>query len=345
MRSVAIDRRGSSEGSMGVLNFAKKQFIDILQWTESSDDLLAWRFPTADFEIQQGGQLIVRETQMALFVDQGRVADLFGPGTHTIRTRNLPILTDLRHWETMFESPFKSEVYFFSTRRRLNQTWGTASPLTIRDREFGAVRLRAYGVYSYRVADPRAFFTRVSGTREAYPVADIEGQLRSTVISALTDQFGQSQVPFLDMAASQDALAAAVADRARPAFTDLGLALESVQVQNISLPDELQKHLDERIGMGIVGDLTRYTQFQVAQSIPTAAAADGPAGAGVGIGAGIGMGQAMSQAVTHATHATQTTPAPAQTSGPTTPTVVCARCQARIERPGKFCPDCGAALG
>jgi len=193
---------------MGVLNFAKKQFIDILQWTEAGDDVLAWRFPTADFEIQQGGQLIVRETQMALFVDQGRVADLFGPGQHTIRTQNLPILTDLRHWGKMFESPFKSEAYFFSTRLRLNQTWGTASPLTIRDREFGAVRLRAYGVHSYKIADPRAFFLKVSGTREAYTISDVEGQLRSTVVSALTDHFGQSQVPFLDMAANQDALAA-----------------------------------------------------------------------------------------------------------------------------------------
>jgi len=331
---------------MGVVNFVKKQFIDILQWTEASDDVLAWRFPTADFEIQQGGQLVVRETQMALFVDKGHVADLFGPGQHTIRTQNLPILTDLRHWSKMFESPFKSEVYFFSTRLRLNQTWGTANPLTIRDREFGAVRLRAYGVYAFKIADPRAFFLKVSGTRETYAVADVEGQLRSTVVSALTDHFGQSQVPFLDMAASQDVLAAAVAHKARPAFADLGLSLESLQIQNISLPDELQKRLDERIGMGIVGDLSRYTQYQVAQSIPIAAAANGPAGAGAGIGAGIAMGQAVGQAVTQAvTQAAQTAPGQAQPSASATRTAVCAKCLARIERPGKFCPECGSALG
>ena len=206
------------------------------------------------------------------------MADLFGPGQHTIRTQNLPILTDLRHWSKMFESPFKSEVYFFSTRLRLNQTWGTANPLTIRDREFGAVRLRAYGVYAFKIADPRAFFLKVSGTRETYAVADVEGQLRSTVVSALTDHFGQSQVPFLDMAASQDVLAAAVAHKARPAFSELGLSLESLQIQNISLPDELQKRLDERIGMGIVGDLSRYTQYQVANSLPIAAANDQASG-------------------------------------------------------------------
>ena len=324
---------------MGVLNFAKKQFIDILQWTEAGDDVLAWRFPTADFEIQQGGQLIVGETQMALFVDQGRVADLFGPGQHTIRTQNLPILTDLRHWGKMFESPFKSEVYFFSTRLRLGQTWGTASPLTIRDREFGAVRLRAYGVYSFKIADPRAFFLKVSGTREASTIADVEAQLRSTIVSALTDHFGQSQVPFLDMAANQDALATAVANKARPAFADLGLSLESLQIQNVSLPDELQKRLDERIGMGIVGDLSRYTQYQVAQSIPIAAAANGAAGAGAGIGAGIAMGQAVGQAVTQAAQTTAGAPPASATR-----TVICAKCLTRIERPGKFCPECGVAI-
>ncbi len=326
---------------MGILSFAKKQFIDILQWTESGDDVLAWRFPTADFEIQQGARLIVRETQMALFVDQGHVADLFDQGTHAIHTQNLPVLTDLRHWDKGFESPFKSEVYFFSMRLRVNQTWGTANPLTIRDREFGAVRLRGFGVYSYRIADPRVFFRKLSGTRDAYTVADLEGQLRSTLVSTLTDHFGQSQVPFLDMAASQDALARAVMQKARPAFADLGLSLEGFQIQNISLPDELQKRLDERIGMGIVGDLSRYTQFQVGQSIPAAAASGGAAGAGVGVGAGIAMGQAMGQMIGQAA---QGSASPAQGSAAPAQAILCGRCQARLDRPSKFCPECGAPL-
>jgi membrane protease subunit (stomatin/prohibitin family) len=326
---------------MSILNFGKKQFIDILQWTESSDDILAWRFPTADFEIQQGGQLIVRETQMALFVDQGHVADLFGPGTHTILTKNLPVLTDLRHWDKGFESPFKSEVYFFSMRLRLNQTWGTANPFTIRDREFGVVRVRGFGVYGYRIADPTVFFRRVSGTRDAYAVGDLEGQLRSTLVSTLTDHLGQSQVAFLDMAANQDALARAVMQKARPAFADLGLSLEAFLIQNISLPDELQKRLDERIGMGIVGDLARYTQFQVGQSIPTAAASGGAAGAGVGVGAGIAMGQAMGHAIGQAAQGTASQP---QGSVTAAQTILCSRCQARLDRPSKFCPECGASL-
>jgi membrane protease subunit (stomatin/prohibitin family) len=333
---------------MSILSFAKKQFIDILQWTESGDDVLVWRFPTADFEIQQGGQLIVRETQAALFVDQGHIADLFGPGTHTLHTVNLPVLTDLRHWSKDFESPFKSDVYFFSLRLRVNQTWGTPNPVTIRDREFGAVRLRGFGVYSYCIADPRVFFRKVSGTRDTYPVADLEGQLRSTLVSTLADHFGQTQVPFLDMAASQDGLARAILQKARPPFADLGLSLEGFQIQNISLPDELQKRLDERIGMGIVGDLSRYTQFQVAQSIPAAAASGGAAGAGVGVGAGVAMGQVMGRTIAQAApEAGPSAPgavAPAPTSVAPSGGVVCARCQTRLDRGSKFCPECGAPL-
>ena len=334
---------------MSLLSFIGKQFIDILQWTESGDDLLAWRFPTADFEIQQGAQLIVRETQAALFVDQGHVADLFGPGTYAIHSRNLPVLTDLRHWGKAFESPFKSEVYFFSMRLRVNQTWGTANPMTIRDREFGVVRLRGFGVYSYSIADPRVFFRKLSGTREGYGVADLEGQLRGLLVSTFADHFGQSQIPFLDMAASQDELARAVLQKARPGFADLGLSLEGFQIQNVSLPDELQKRLDERIGMGIVGDLPRYTQFQVAQSIPTAAASGGAAGAGVGVGAGVAMGQAMARAIGGAT---PEAPGGGPGSPPAAPTgpavaaaIVCARCHTTLDRPSKFCPECGAPLG
>src|SRR5881296_1910597 len=332
---------------MGFLDFVKKQFIDIIQWTEDSDEVLAWRFPMRDMEIQQGAQLTVRDTQAALFVHQGKTADLFGPGQHTIKTQNVPILTDLANWDKMFESPFKSDVYFFSLRLRLNQKWGTSNPITIRDREFGAVRLRAFGIYTFRIAAPQTFYQKVSGTRDTYALGDLEGQLRNTIVAVLTDHFAESQVPFLDMAANQVELGAAVADRLRPMFADLGLALEGFQVQNVSLPDELQKRLDERIGMGVVGDLGRYTQFQVGQSIPAAAASGGAAGAGVGIGAGIAMGQVMGQAIGQSMHgaagATQGSavspqaPAPAQA-------IVCGRCQTRLDRPSKFCPACGASL-
>jgi membrane protease subunit (stomatin/prohibitin family) len=318
---------------MGLLDFIKKQFIDILQWTEDGDDVLAWRFPMADMEIQQGAQLVVRDTQAAVFVHEGVAADVFGPGRHVIRTQNVPLLTDLRHWSKLFESPFKSDVYFFSTRLRLNQTWGTATPVTIRDAEFGTVQIRAYGIYSYRISVPRLFFQRVSGSRERYLVGDLEGQLRGTLVTTLADHVAESRVPFLDMAANQIELGAAVQAKARPPLADLGVSLETFQIQSISLPDELGRRLEERIGMGIVGNLGTYTQFQVARSIPTAAAeGGGAAGAGVGVGAGIAMGQAMAQAVGQAGAPAAATP------------VTCARCQARLDRPSKFCPECGASL-
>jgi membrane protease subunit (stomatin/prohibitin family) len=343
---------------MGLRDFLKKQFIDILQWTEAGDEVLAWRFPTADLEIQQGAQLVVRETQAALFVDEGKAADAFGPGRHTLRTKNLPVLTNLRHWTKMFESPFKSDVYFFSTRLRLDRTWGTPNPITIRDTEFGAVRLRAFGVFSYRIESPAVFFQQVSGTRETYLAAEMEGQLRSTLVTTLGDHFAASRVPFLDMAANQVELAAAVAGRARAAFGALGLGLDTFQIQSISLPDELQKRLDERIGMGIVGgDLERYTRFQVAQSIPTAAAQEGgAAAAGVGLGAGIAMGQTMAQALGNAAagnaagaaasgRAAATAATGAEAPGGDAPVgVLCGRCQSRLDRATRFCPECGAAL-
>jgi membrane protease subunit (stomatin/prohibitin family) len=341
---------------MGFLDFVKKQFVDIIQWTEDGDEVLAWRFPMRDMEIQQGAQLTVRETQAALFVHQGRPADLFGPGQHTIRTQNIPLLTDLAHWDKQFESPFKSDVYFYSTRLRLNQKWGTSNPLTIRDREFGAVRLRAFGIYAFRVAAPRVFHQKVSGTRDTYTLGDVEGQLRNTVVAVLTDHFAESSIPFLDMAANQVELGAAVADRLRPLFADLGLSLEAFQVQNVSLPEELQRRLDERIGMGVVGDMGRYTQFQTARSIPEAAANEGGvAGAGAGLGAGIAMGQAMGQAMSQAM-SQATTPAggapaaapggPAVSPGGAAPgpaPVVCVRCAKPVPAGARFCPDCGAA--
>ena len=342
---------------MGLARFINKQFIDVIQWTEEGDDVLAWRFPTADLEIQQGAALIVRETQTAVFVDEGRIADRFEGGRHVIHTKNLPVLTDLRHWAKLFESPFKSEVYFFSTRLRVGQTFGTPQPITVRDREFGAVRVRAFGVYSFRIADPGRFHQQLSGTRDVFTIADLEAQLRGVLASALAAHLGTSNVSFLDMAANQPALAAGVCERAQADCEPLGLAITEVKIESLTLPDELQQRLDERIGMAVVGDLGRYTQFQTARSIPVAAAAEGgggAAGAGVGVGAGVAMGQAMAQAITTAAGAANIRPGGGPTSAPSdAPTrsggppriATCQHCQATLERATRFCPECGNALG
>src|SRR5436190_5936034 len=216
---------------MGIKDFLKKQFIDVIHWTESSDGILAYRYPIQDFEIQYGAQLTVRESQMAVFVDEGKVADVFSPGRHTLTTQTLPLLTNLQNWDKMFQSPFKSDVYFFSTRLQINQKWGTANPITIRDKEFGAVRMRAFGIYSYKIVDPRAFHTTISGTRAIYTVEDLDDQLRNTIVASITDMFAESGVPFLDMAANQDEFGTRMKAKLDPLFTAYGLALDAIQVQ------------------------------------------------------------------------------------------------------------------
>ena len=288
---------------MALMDFIKKQFIDILQWTEEGDGTLAWRFPMAGMEIQTGATLVVRESQMALFVNEGQVADVFGPGTYKLTTQTLPVLTYLKNWDKLFQSPFKSDVYFFSTRQQIDQKWGTPQPITIRDKDFGAVRLRAFGNYAYRVADPKLFHGEISGTRESYPAADLDGQLRGLVLQNISNAIASSGVAFLDLAANQLMFADALGRELQPAFAKLGLKLEAMTVQNLSLPEELQKVLDQKIGMGMVGgDMGRFMQYQTAQAIPKLAegAAGGGGGGGVvgdamGLGAGVAMGQVLAQ--------------------------------------------------
>lgn len=320
---------------MALRDFLAKQFIDVIQWTEPEDGVLATRYPMQDMEIQSGAQLTVRESQMAAFINEGRLADVFAPGLYTLTTRTLPLLTNLMNWDKDFQSPFKSDLYFFSTRIQTDQRWGTATPITIRDKEFGAVRLRGYGIYSWHVFDPRIFHGKVSGTRDVYMVGDIEGQLRNTIVATMTDAFAQSTVPFLDMAANQTELGRKISESLKPVFAALGLMLDTFVVENLSLPEELQKPLDARIGMNMVGDLGRYTQFQVANSMPIAAANEGGgvAGAGVGLGAGL----AMAQQVMNAMKPGET----AATSG--NATKFCVNCGKSIARGAKFCPECGTA--
>jgi len=339
---------------MGLRDFLSKQFIDVIQWTEPENGVLAYRYPMQDMEIQNGGKLTVRESQMAAFVNEGRIADIFGPGLYTLNTQTLPILTYLMNWDKAFQSPFKSDVYFFSSRMQTDQRWGTATPITIRDKEFGAVRLRGYGIYSWHVSDARAFHTKVSGTRELYTVPDIEGQLRNTIVGRMTDTFAQSTIPFLDMAANQIELGSRIAEGLKPMFADLGLTLDSFVVENLSLPEELQKLLDTRIGMTMIGDMGRYTQYQVANSLPVAAANEGGggvAGIGVGLGAGLTMAQQMMNALKPGEApppAGPASPAPAGGGGspapaPGTETKFCINCGKPIPKGAKFCPECGSA--
>jgi len=331
---------------MSLRDFIAKQWIDVIEWVEPEEGILAYRYPMQDREIQNGGKLTVRASQFAVFVNEGKVADAFGPGLYTLNTQTLPILTYLKNWDKAFQSPFKSDVYFFSARTQTDQHWGTQNPITIRDKEFGAVRLRGFGIYSYHLSDAKTFYSKISGTRDIYRVADLEGQLRNTIIAKMTDTFAASNVPFLDMAANQGALAEKVSEQIKPSFADYGLTLDSFVVENLSLPDELQKILDQRIGMTMVGDMGRYTQYEVAQSIPIAAANEGggAVGMGAGLGAGVAMGQAMMDAVKKSTSGPGGGAAPAA-GAPAADTKFCTECGKPIARSAKFCPECGKPQG
>jgi membrane protease subunit (stomatin/prohibitin family) len=287
---------------MALMDFIKKQFIDIIQWTETGDGTLAWRFPMQDMEIQNGASLTVRESQLAVFVNEGQVADVFGPGLHKLTTQTLPVLTYLKNLDKLFESPFKSDVYFFSTRQQLDQKWGTPQPITVRDPDFGAVRLRAFGNYAYRVADPKLFHTEVSGTRDVYSVNDLDGQLRGLVLQNISNAIASSGIAFLDLAANQIAFAQALSTQLAPEFAKIGLQLDGMTVQNVSLPEELQKVLDQKIGMGMVGnDMGKFMQYQTAQAIPKmvegsgSGSGSGIAGDAMGLGAGVALGQVLAQ--------------------------------------------------
>jgi membrane protease subunit (stomatin/prohibitin family) len=295
-----------------------KQFIDVIEWTEPGDGILAHRFPVEDMEIQNGAKLTVRDSQMVVFVNEGRVADVFGPGLYTLTTQTLPILTTLNNWDKGFESPFKSDVYYFSLRLQTGQRWGTATPITIRDQEFGAVRVRGFGVYAYRIADPKVVYQKLSGTRDLYQVADVEDQLRNAIVAKMTETLAQSSVPFLDMAANQAELSRKVSEHLKPSFAELGLSLETFVVENLSLPEELQKPLDDRIAMNMAGEMGRYAKFQTARSMPIAAANEG--GGIAALGAGIALAQNMVAAMN---------------------SKFCTQCGKPGTSDAKFCAQCG----
>lgn len=279
---------------MGLRGFLGKQFVDVIQWTEAGPGVLAYRYPMLDMEIRNKAVLTVRESQMALFVNEGKVADVFGAGRYELSTQTLPVLTYLKNWDKLFKSPFKSDVYFFSTREQTDQKWGTATPITIRDKDFGVIRLRANGIYSYDISDVKTFWTKLSGSVETYTVDNIEGQLRAAILTAIASALGGSAIPFLDMAANQSMFSDKLKEAVTSVFTQYGLELKSFYVQSLSLPEELQEHLDKASSMRMVGDLNKYAQFQTAESLGIAAAnPGGVAGAGVGLGAGVAMGQMM----------------------------------------------------
>lgn len=267
------------------------QFVDVVQWTDDSPDTMVWRFERQGNEIKHGAKLTVREGQTAVFVNEGEIADTFAPGMYELYTRNLPILSTLQAWPHGFESPFKAEVYFCSTRVFTDLKWGTKNPVIARDPEFGPVRLRAFGTYAIRIKDPAVFLREVVGTDGHFTVDEISDQLRNVIVARFGNIVAGSGIPVLDLAANQDQMGQLVQGRIAPEFANYGLELVTLLVENVSMPPEVEQALDRRTSMGVVGDLSKYAQFQAAEAMRAAAANPGAAGQGVGMMVGMGLGQ------------------------------------------------------
>lgn len=277
-----------------VFDFLKGEFIDVISWLDDTRDTMVWRFDRHGQAIKMGAKLTVREGQAAVFIHEGQLADVFGPGLYELQTNNMPIMTTLQHWDHGFQSPFKSEVYFVSTVRFNDQKWGTKSPIMARDPEFGPVRLRAFGTYSMRIADPGRFMTEIVGTDGEFTTDEVSMQIRNMIVQAASQVLAGSGIPVLDMAANLEDLGKLIATAITPRVAEYGLAIPEFYVENISLPEEVEKVLDKRSSMGVAGDLNKYMQFNAAEALANpASGAGGMMGAGMAAGMGMGMAQNM----------------------------------------------------
>jgi membrane protease subunit (stomatin/prohibitin family) len=300
---------------MGLVDKIRGEFIDIVEWLDDSRDTIVWRFPRYDNEIKMGAKLVVRESQTAVFVNEGQIADAYLPGTYTLQTQNMPVLSTLKGWKYGFNSPFKAEVYFVSTRLFTDMKWGTQNPVIVRDSEFGAVRLRAFGAYAARVVDASKLLRELVGTDPQFRTEEVQEYLRQMIVSRLGTALATAGVPVLDMASQQGQIGNRIAGVLSEDLANVGLSVPTFLIENISLPPEVEAMLDKRSQLGILGnDLDRYTQLQSANAIEDAAKNPG---AGAGAGIGMGMGMAIGQQMAHQLAPTaQPAAAPAPPTGP-----------------------------
>jgi membrane protease subunit (stomatin/prohibitin family) len=292
---------------MGLFDKLRHELIDIIDWTDDTGDTMVHRFPRYENEIKYGAKLVVRESQASAFISEGKLADIYQPGTYTLQTENMPILSTLRGWKYGFQSPFKAEVYFVSTRTFTDRKWGTKNPIMMRDADFGLVRLRAFGTFALRVSDPAAFLRQVAGTEARFTVEQIEEQLRDLVVARFADAIGSAKIAAIDLAGNYDRVGRMIAAQIQPDFTNFGLQIGNLLVENISLPPEVEAAMDKRTSMGVIGNMQAYTQYEAASAIPTAAA--NPGGL-AGSGAGIAMGYAMANQMGAAMNAAQAPSSP-----------------------------------
>ncbi len=315
---------------------AMNQFIEVIEWLDESKDTLVYRFPVYQQEIKNGAQLIVRESQAAVFVFEGQVADVFTPGRYTIEGGNTPILSKLGAWKHGFNSPIKSEVYFVNTKQFTDQKWGTSNPIMLRDQDFGIVRLRAFGAYSLRVANPSEFIKEIAGTNAHFQTEDIDAQLKRAIVSEFSDAVGEMKIPALDLAAQYKELGDAMRVKINEDFMAYGLEVTKFYIENISLPPEVEAAMDKRASMGALGDAQRYMQFQAADAMRDAAQNEG---GGAGLGAGLGAGFAVGGQMANAFGGQQ-----ANASGSAAAGVACPSCGKSNAAGTKFCSDCGSKM-
>lgn len=281
---------------MGLFDWIFGQFIDVIEWTDDSQDTMVYRFPRHNNEIKYGAKLTVRESQMAVFVNEGVIADILGPGIYELETQNLPIVTNLQHWDHGFSSPFKAEVYFLNTKRFTDLKWGTKNPIMVRDPEFSMVRLRAFGTYEIRITNPKTFMNEIVGTDNHFTVDEIDDQLTNLIITKFTTVLGESKIPVLDLASNYEKFSEFISKKIAPSFEEYGLELTKILVENISLPEDVEKALDKRTSRELTGDLDKHIQYQTGEALGNEGG--GSMGDMVGMGAGIALGQDMANKLT-----------------------------------------------
>ncbi len=320
---------------MGFFSKLRAEFIDIIEWRDQAPGVLVHRFERHEHEIKMGAQLTVRPGQRAVFVNEGEIADLFDPGQHRLETKNMPILSTLKGWKYGFNSPFKAEVYFLNVTEQLDRKWGTATPVILRDSDFGMVRVRARGNYAYKVRGETEMISRLVGARQAYRTDDIEGQLRTKVVSSLSDALGELKIPVLDLQAQYDEIGEAMKRKLDDVFDGLGLELLSFVLENVTVPEEVEKAMDQRASMGAVGNLNQFSQYQAAQALRDAADNPGMAGNMMGMMVGGQLASSMGGVLKQDTSAA---PAAAATSS----SVSCVKCNASLAAGARFCGACGS---
>ena len=281
---------------MGIFDRLKNELLDIIEWTDDTANTMVWKFPRFQNEIKSGAQLTVRESQVAVLVNEGKIADVYAPGRYKLDTQNMPILTTIMGWKYGFNSPFKVDVYFVNTKQFTDNKWGTKNPIMLRDAEFGPVRLRAFGTYAIKIVDAGKFIKEIAGTQSHFTVEEVSEQLRNLVVTRFTDAIGESKIPILDLAANYDELSKFISGKINPEFGEYGLEVTKFLVENVSLPPEVEQALDKRSSMGIIGNLNQYAQFQAANAMEAAAKnPSGNASEGIGMGMGFAMAQQMGQ--------------------------------------------------